>query len=159
MDLLFVRHGIAEEHSGHKPDEERSLTDEGRRKTCRVAERLHTLDVRLELILTSPLVRARQTAQILLEAKIAPRIEVFAPLAPGGTLDQLRDWLTERPAVGAIGLVGHQPGLGLWAEALIWGTARHGLEIKKAGVVRIELGQPQGQGQLQWFLPPRVLLE
>lgn len=157
MDLLFVRHGIAEEHSGGKPDEERFLTDEGRRKTRRVAERLYTLDVRLTLLLTSPLVRARQTAEILLEAKIAPQIEVFAPLAPGGTLARLRDWLTERQHPEAIGLVGHQPDLGLWAEELIWGTARRGLEIKKAGVVRIELDQPQGLGRLQWFLPPKVL--
>ncbi|BAC89693.1 phosphohistidine phosphatase SixA [Gloeobacter violaceus] len=158
MDLLILRHGIAEERGTRDNDDERMLTDEGRKKTRRIARRLAELDVKLQIVLTSPLVRAHQTAEILIDEGVAPRLERFAPLAPGGALSDLRVWLEANPELQAVGLVGHQPDLGSWAETLLWGSFRQGFDIKKAGVVRIDLLHPQDQGRLVWFLPPRVLL-
>lgn len=157
FEIYLIRHGIAEESNGRVADEQRTLTNEGRKKTRSVARRLHTLEVRFRVLLCSPLVRARQTAELLVEADLAERIETFAPLAPGGSLASLRHWLLASPGDGAIGLVGHQPGLGLWAEELLWGTAHQGFDIKKAGVVRIALNEPEARGTLVWMLSPRVL--
>ncbi|AGY57470.1 phosphohistidine phosphatase SixA [Gloeobacter kilaueensis] len=158
MDLLLVRHGIAEEHGTRTNDAERVLTEEGRQKTRRVAKRLRELDVQLEIVLTSPLIRARQTAEILIEEGLASLLELFTPLSPGGALADFRQWLVAHPAVTSAAIVGHQPDLGLWAEALLWGSPRRGLDIKKAGVVRIAIEPTALTGNLLWFIPPRVLL-
>lgn len=157
IDLYLIRHGIAEVVGEDLSDEKRVLSAEGRQKTKIVARRLYGLDVRFDTLLTSPLMRTRQTAEILVQEHLAPEYEAFGPLAPGGTFAGLRDWLATQKS-GAIGLVGHQPCLGLWAEALIWGTAHNGFEIKKAGIVRLALETPQSLAQLVWFLPPKVLL-
>lgn len=157
FEIYLIRHGIAEERNGRVADEERTLTDEGRKKMRTIARRLHSLEVHFRVLLSSPLVRAMQTAELLVEADLAERIETFAPLAPGGSLSSLRHWLRASPGGGAIGLVGHQPSLGLWAEELLWGTARQGFDIKKAGIVRISLSEPQAPGTLVWMLTPKVL--
>jgi phosphohistidine phosphatase len=157
IDLYLIRHGIAEVVGEDLSDEKRVLSAEGRQKTKIVARRLYGLDVRFDTLLTSPLMRTRQTAEILVQEHLAPEYEAFGPLAPSGTFAGLRDWLATQKS-GAIGLVGHQPCLGLWAEALIWGTAHNGFEIKKAGIVRLALETPQSLAQLVWFLPPKILL-
>ncbi|MBC8121660.1 MAG: phosphohistidine phosphatase SixA [Gemmatimonadaceae bacterium] len=156
MEVYLIRHGIAEIQSTTGQDDDRALSEEGRKKTRQVAERLLKLDVQLDLLLVSPLLRARQTAQVLVQVGLAKTIEIFTPLAPGGTCAELRERLSRHDAASA-GLVGHQPGLGLWAEELIWGIPQTGLEIKKAGVVRIELSQ-HAPGRLIWLLTPKVLL-
>jgi phosphohistidine phosphatase len=157
IDLYLIRHGIAEVLSEDLSDEKRVLSAEGRQKTKIVARRLYALDVRFDTLLTSPLVRTRQTAEILVQESLAAKYEAFEPLAPGGAFARLQDWLATQKS-SAIGLVGHQPCLGLWAETLIWGTAHNGFDIKKAGVVRLALETPQSLAQLVWFLPPKVLL-
>jgi phosphohistidine phosphatase len=157
IDLYLIRHGIAEVVGEDLSDEKRVLSAEGRQKTKIVARRLYALEVRFDTLLTSPLVRTRQTAEILVQERLATKCEAFEPLAPSGSIGALRDWLATQRS-GAIGLVGHQPCLGLWAEALIWGTAHNGFDIKKAGVVRLALETPQSFAQLIWFLPPKVLL-
>jgi phosphohistidine phosphatase len=108
-------------------------------------------------LLTSPLVRARQTADLCVEAGLAGGCEIFSALAPGGSLSAVRHWICERGFSGALGLVGHQPGLGLWAEELVCGSSRRGFDIKKAGVVRVTLGEAHSRGELVWMLSPRVL--
>lgn len=65
MELYLIRHGIAAERGTYPKDEERPLTEKGRAKTQKVAQRLYALGLRFDFILTSPLVRARQTAEIL----------------------------------------------------------------------------------------------
>lgn len=157
IDLYLIRHGIAEVICEDLSDEKRVLSTEGRQKTQMIARRLLALDVYFDTLLTSPLVRARQTAEILVQEQLATKCEVFAPLAPGGTLAELRNWLATQKSC-SLGLVGHQPGLGLWAEALIWGSAQRGFEIKKAGVVRLALETSQSLAELVWFLSPKVLL-
>jgi phosphohistidine phosphatase len=157
IDLYLIRHGIAETVSEDLSDEKRVLSADGRQKTKLIARRLYALEVRFDTLLTSPLVRTQQTAEILVQERLAAKCEVFEPLAPGGAFAGLRDWLATQKK-SAIGLVGHQPCLGLWAETLIWGTFHSGFDIKKAGVVRLTLDTPQSLAQLVWFLPPKVLL-
>jgi phosphohistidine phosphatase len=174
MDLYLIRHGLAgqAEDRSHDPtgqgsDDDRPLTPEGQVKTRRIADRLNLL-ISVDLIVTSPLMRAQQTAQILQRAGLGDRLERHPALAPGGAIE---DWLTWLDGKGAdrrgkvIALVGHRPDLGHWAEQLIWGgvpqVETERLVIKKAGVVGLHLpdvGSPIGQSQLFWLAPPRLLL-
>jgi phosphohistidine phosphatase len=167
MKLYLIRHGIAAERGTYANDDERPLTEEGIRKTKQVAKRLYELDIRFDLILTSPLVRARQTAEILQTIGLAKRLEESAHLAPGGSLEAWLEWLEQWRSNGGsnngtqLAIVGHEPDLGEWAERLVWGEARQNLVVKKAGVIGIYLpdaGKIIGNSELFWFTPPRLLL-
>lgn len=164
MELYLIRHGIATERGTETKDEERSLTELGREKTRKVASRLQKLGFRFDSILTSPLVRSRQTAEILREYGLSSQIEESAYIAPSGDIHtRLRDWLEQRqlPAGTKLALVGHQPDLGQWAEILVWGEAREALVLKKAGIIGLtlpETGSPVGRSQLFWLTPPKFLL-
>jgi phosphohistidine phosphatase len=160
--LYLIRHGIAADRLDGEKDEERALTEEGAGKTKQVAKKLRELEIRFSLILTSPLVRARQTAEILRSAGLSDKIEESACLAPGGeinswleTLDRWRDG-----GGSSLALVGHQPDLGNWAEILVWGEARQGLVLKKAGIIGLLLpdtGTAAGRCAMFWLTSPKLL--
>lgn len=162
LDLYFIRHGIAGEHGSYADDNKRPLSDEGKHKTQQVAKRLHALDLRFDLILTSPLVRAQQTADILLAAKLSQTVEIVPYLAPGGSLHEWLGWLHgwRSPDTKALALVGHEPDLSAWAETLIWGETKGGLRLRKAGVIGLTLPEqtPLGNSSLFWLTPPRFLM-
>jgi phosphohistidine phosphatase len=162
IDLYLIRHGLAGEHGSYANDHERPLTDEGKQKTRQVAKRLHALALRFDLIMTSPLVRAHQTAELLLEAKLSQALQVSPHLAPGGRLEQWLHWLQhERSSdITTLALVGHEPNLSAWAETLVWGEPRDALSLKKAGVIGLTLPEqtPEGNSALFWLTPPRFLL-
>jgi phosphohistidine phosphatase len=162
-ELYIIRHGLAGEHGSYANDDERPLTDEGRSKTKRVAQRLHKLEIRFDLILTSPLVRAQQTAEILQAAGLSHQLEIFDDLAPQGSFDRWVTWMQQwrQQKRSTLAIVGHEPGLSEWAERLLWGEVRHQLILKKAGVIGLLLPKqenPVGKSQLFWFAPPRLLL-
>lgn len=163
MEVYLIRHGIAIERDIKTKDEKRSLTEEGRLKTRKVAKKLYDLGLQFDLILSSPLVRACQTAEILLSSELSSRIEESTCLAPDGDIHLWLDWLEQQqyPVDTQLALVGHQPDLGQWAEILVWGKARAGLVLKKAGIVGLmlpETGSPVGRSQLFWLTPPKFLL-
>ncbi|MBD2022339.1 phosphohistidine phosphatase SixA [Leptolyngbya sp. FACHB-36] len=163
VDLYLVRHGLAGEHGTYPNDDERPLTDEGKKKTRQVAKRLRELDVRFDWMLTSPLVRARQTAEILMDVGLAGKLEEADFLAHGGTIDHWLDWLQNWRAIGqtTLALVGHEPDLSAWAETLLWGEVKGVLRFKKAGIMGLTLpegGSPVGNSSLFWLTPPRFLL-
>jgi len=163
-ELYMIRHGLAAERGTYANDDERPLTEEGIRKTRRVAKRLFDLNIRFSLILTSPLPRARQTADILQSYRLSAQIEELQALAPGGDIAVWLSWLQNWRQTGhdCLALVGHEPDLGEWAETLIWGSARQNLIVKKAGVIGLllpEVESPIGQSQLFWFAPPRLILD
>ncbi|XGV94621.1 MAG: phosphohistidine phosphatase SixA [Leptolyngbya sp. BL-A-14] len=163
VELYLIRHGLAGEHGSYANDDERPLTDEGKQKTRQVAKQLHALKLRFDLILTSPLVRARQTADLLLEAKLAHNLQESSDLAPGGDLTTWLIWLQtwRSPQNTTLALVGHEPALSTWAETLLWGEAKGVLVLKKAGVVGLTLPDQQspiGNSSLFWLTPPRFLL-
>jgi phosphohistidine phosphatase len=145
MQLYLIRHGIAAEREIYSNDEERPLIAEGIKKTEKVALRLQEIGVKFDIILTSPLVRAYQTAEILLKKGAGSHLELFSPLAPDGDFRELQEWLSsyreKRYNDGAktVAAVGHQPDLGNWAELLIWGDIRDRLALKKSGVIGLDL--------------------
>ncbi len=163
IELYLVRHGLAGERGTYPNDDERPLTDEGKKKTRQVAKRLLELDLHFDLILTSPLVRARQTADILVDVGLGTQLEEVGCLSPGGDLDAWVDWLyswqkSEKPCLA---LVGHEPDLSEWAETLLFGKPAGVLTLKKAGVMGLTLpgeGSPIGNSSLFWLTPPRFLV-
>ncbi|MEH2160971.1 MAG: phosphohistidine phosphatase SixA [Nostoc sp.] len=164
MELYLIRHGIAEDKGLGIKDEERSLTKEGRQKTEKVAQKLVKLGLSFDLILTSPLVRACQTAEILIAEKLSTKLEESSHLAPDGEISSwLKDWLEPRnySENTQLALVGHEPGLSNWAEILLWGEVKESLVLKKAGMIGIKLpetGSPLGRSQMFWLTPPKYLL-
>jgi len=161
MKVYSIRHGIAAERGTYANDEQRPLVDKGIKKTTEVAQRLLDLDLTFDLILTSPLIRAYQTAEILQQIGLSPNVEVFSPLKPGGQIEDwlewMRKWQIDRND-GNLALVGHQPDLGHWAEMLIWGTIKEQIVVKKAGVVGLQLpnyGTPIGRSTLFLLISPK----
>ncbi|MGI8501361.1 MAG: phosphohistidine phosphatase SixA [Hassallia sp.] len=164
MELYLIRHGIAESGGSDITDEERSLTKEGRQKTEKIAQRLKTLGLHFDLIATSPLVRARQTAEILIATGLSLQMEECTHLGFDGDIHHwLVDWLEPRnySPQTQLALVGHEPCLSEWASILLWGDAKGGLVLKKAGMIGIKLpekGSSLGRSQMFWLTPPKYLL-
>ncbi len=119
---------------------------------------LARLGVSIDLILTSPLVRTRQTAEIM-AAGLEPRPTILNvdALTPAGTFTSLAGELEKHARRTRIALVGHEPNIGEIAARLV--GSRHPIEFKKGAVCRIDVEQlpPHGPGDLRWFLPPRAL--
>ena len=160
FELYLVRHAIAAERGPNYPDDrERPLTSEGIARFKQAVDGLKDFDVKLELVLTSPLTRAMHTAELLV-AGIGgkPRLDTLEALAPGGRLSQVLDAITKvSKRSHQIALVGHEPDLGELAARLL--RARGTIEFKKGAVACIELdgAMPTGPGTLRWLLPPRAL--
>jgi phosphohistidine phosphatase len=168
-ELLLLRHGIAVERSPERSDAGRALTDQGRQRTRAVLRKALSLGLQAERLVSSPLVRASQTAEIALAVGLAPALELAEALAPGGDpLPLVQAWFatgrSDDPAPGRLLLVGHEPDLGLLAARLI-GAPPGSITLRKAGlaVLAWEAGgigadSPQGQASLRLLLSPRVLL-
>jgi phosphohistidine phosphatase len=146
--LYLVRHAIAAERGEEWPDDtKRPLTHEGAAKMRKAAAGLRDLDLGIDIVYTSPLVRAIETAEILVSGlKPTPVLRPLPSLAPGSP-----------PVKVAVALVGHEPGLGELAAWLI--GARNPLTFRKGGVCRIDVpDQAAGRnGQLVWFATPKML--
>ena len=164
MNLYLFHHGIAAERSDKIHDAERPLIPKGQRRTRRVARRLRQIGVRFDVILTSPFLRAHQTADILHEEKLGDRPIAFPPLAPTGKFEEglawLQDWQTKQTSETNIVCVGHQPNLGQWAEQLLWEKVGDRLMVKKAGIIGIKLGNLRhtvGNNELFLLTSPKWL--
>jgi phosphohistidine phosphatase len=159
FELYLIRHGLAEEHGEAWPDDtKRPLTEDGMARLRKIARSLARLDVSIDVLLTSPLVRTRQTAEII-AAAFGPRpaIVTVDALAPGGTQQAVLAELEKHIRKTRIGLVGHEPGIGEFAARLI--GLRHPLEFKKGAICRIDVSAlpPTGPASLRWFATPRML--
>lgn len=162
MKLYFMRHGIAIPRAEDTPDFSRPLTPEGIAKTTRVAQRLKEININFDLVLTSPLTRAQQTAKILQQEGLTQQVDELSALVPGGKLADFSYWLTNCPKkYDALALVGHQPDLASWAETIVWGKYQEKIILKKAGIIGIQLADYVsliGQGELflltspKWFI-------
>lgn len=162
--LYLIRHGIAADRDLFEEDFDRPLTEQGIHKTSMIAQRLAALDLYFDRLLTSPLVRAQQTAELLHAAGLCRTIETLGALAPGGSVEALASWWLDVAQVKPdemIAIVGHEPDLGQWAQWLVWGEAREKLIVKKAGIIGINVppeGLACGTCDLFWLTPPRLLL-
>ncbi len=163
MRLVILRHGIAVAHgTPGVAEEDRPLTAEGMAKMHKVAGGLRMLEPAPGLILTSPLARARQTADILAQAysvKHKPPLKTLDALAPGGRRPEVYRALAAGRDLECVVLVGHQPSLGEIAGEVAWGSAEHYVELKKGGACAIDLDetQPVPKGSLAWLLTPAIL--
>jgi len=158
-EIYLIRHGLAEERGDSWPDDaKRPLTDEGISRMRKSVRGLSRLGVTLDVVLTSPLVRARQTAEIL-AAGVSPRPSLISAesLAPDGSFAAVIADLEKHVRKGRIALVGHEPGIGELAARLI--GSRHAIEFKKGAVCRIDLATipPSGPGDLRWLLTPKIM--
>ena len=159
LELYLIRHGIAAERGEEWPDDsKRPLTSQGIAKLKKEARGLVALDVSFEQIVSSPLVRTRQTADVIADAlKNKPPISTSDALAPAGTPAAVIEEIAKHVRKARVALVGHEPNLGELAAQLI--RSRTPLEFKKGGICRIDFDvlPPKGAGTLRWFLTPRIL--
>lgn len=166
MDLYLMRHGIAalrEEYCG-MPDAGRPLTEKGMRKTEQVAEGLARLGVALDRIVTSPLLRARQTGEIVARAlKLEDRMEEWPELGDRGSNEAFIRRLraaAESKNLKAVLLVGHEPQFSELTSLLLSEAQDISIDFKKAGVCCLGVESPLkwGQATLRWFLSPKHLV-
>jgi phosphohistidine phosphatase len=157
--LYLVRHAIAAKRGKDWPDDsKRPLTPRGIARMRKIVQGLRALDVGIDLVLTSPLIRAKQTAEVLVHGlKPAPDLSVVAALAPGVSPPQVAHALEHFRKAHCLAIVGHEPGIGELAAWLI--GARAPLPFKKGGVCRVDVANlpPTGSGQLVWLATPRML--
>jgi phosphohistidine phosphatase len=159
-EIYLVRHGVAEERSAKWPDDsKRPLTADGMSKMKKSARGLDRVGVKFDIILSSPLVRARQTAEILsAELGAHPAIVNIESLAPGAAYAALQADLEKHVRKATrIALVGHEPGMGELAARFV-GT-RHPVEFKKGAIARIDFDEmpPVGPGDLRWLLTAKFM--
>lgn len=157
--LYLVRHAIAAERGDAWPDDDkRPLTSKGISRMREVVRGLRDLGVAIDLVLTSPLVRAKQTAQILAQGlRPTPPVALVAALSPGVPPAQIMESLATFRKMHGIALVGHEPGIGELAASLI--GAKSTLPFRKGGVCRIDFASvpAAGAGQLIWMATPKML--
>jgi phosphohistidine phosphatase len=159
LEVYLVRHAPAGERGPEWPDDaRRPVSAEGRKSFQKVAKGLAAASVELDVIFTSPLVRCRQTAEILSSGlRGTPRVQPIDSLAPGKGVPAVMAELGELVKRPRIALVGHEPDLGKLAAHLL--GMKRAPEFRKGGVARIDLSglPPSGSGLLVWFAPPRLL--
>jgi len=156
VDLFLFRHGIAEPRCHRIDDSERALTAQGLKRTLEVAKHLQGLGFAADQLFTSPYRRARETAELAIQAGLAQQLVLADSLAPGRDPWPLLLGLSERCL-----LVGHEPDLSVLAARLL-GATPGCLSLKKAGFVHLrwppDLQDPAGHAELQALLRPSLLL-
>jgi phosphohistidine phosphatase len=157
--LYVVRHAIAGDRGPEYPDDsKRPLTDYGTARFRKVARGLREMNVEIDVILSSPFLRARQTADILSqELRGHPPVVETAALVPGAPYPDVLAELGRHLRARAVAMVGHDPTIGEIAARLVGSPSR--FAFKKGGVCRIDVDRlpPPGPGRLVWLAFPRML--
>jgi phosphohistidine phosphatase len=165
MNLYIVRHAIAVEEgaAGYESDSERPLTDKGRKKMRQVAKGLRSLGVDFDLILSSPYVRARETAEILVDVfKMKKKITFTENLIPMANPELFIEEINQTYSVDSIAVVGHEPHLSTLIGILIAENAKIDVTLKKGGVCYItadDLHHNDHRATLEWLLTPGILTD
>jgi phosphohistidine phosphatase len=149
MQLYFLRHGEADWPGWTKPDDERPLTDFGKKEVRQVAKFLNRLKVKADLIVTSPLPRALQTAEVAAE-ELKTKLRQDEALEPGFGISKLRT-VVKRHGSKVLMLVGHEPDFSSVISALTGAF----LKLSKAGVVLVDIDLETEKGRLLWLFPPK----
>lgn len=163
MKLYILRHGEAADRGDprYENDADRPLVRKGIRRTRALARVLRRLDVTFDVILSSPLVRARETAQIIeQELRLESRLELTEHLAPAGDVEKLVHRMNQlRPTPENILLVGHEPDASRLISLLCTAGPDLALTLKKGGLCRMEI-ESLSVGRcaaLEWLLAPGVI--
>ena len=151
VELVLLRHGIAVERVSGRDHPDRALTDLGRSRCKAVMDALVQRGLGVDELISSPYRRAVETAQIALEAGLAPKLRIEQCLQPGGDLLALIEALD-----GRVCLVGHEPDLSAAACRLL-GLLPGQLPLKKAGLIHLQ--HSAGVWILRALLRPRLLLD
>jgi len=164
MELFVIRHAIAEPlgKENEFSDEKRALTAEGRNRMSEAVKGLIKLGVEIDLVLTSPLARAVETAEIVAEALGLSKkdIKQSGNLAPGGSASDLFTEIKGYAGAEAIALVGHQPDLGGLISRIIQNDGgAFSIQLKKGSVCCVNVTEtvPALRGEIIWLLTPRQL--
>ena len=161
-ELYIMRHGVAVERGspGFADDGKRTLTPEGRKKTILAVQGMIAVGVDLDWIVTSPLVRAAETAGIVADAlgKKVP-VDTCDELRPGGSAEALIAFLAHHANRKRVMVIGHEPDLSEMAGRLVGAGRRAHFSLKKAGCCLITFDDfpPKSPGKLVWWLTPRVM--
>jgi phosphohistidine phosphatase len=156
MKILMVRHATAAPRDAPGvADEDRALTARGRKRFRKAVRGLAEIMPAPDLLLTSPLLRARETAAIAGKAwKLTPTEE---PLLAGGAAEAVLAAVAAHPEDSVVALVGHEPDMSRLLAHVVGGLGER-LPFKKGGAALVELDDGgAGSGRLIWFMPPRLL--
>ncbi|HYN80510.1 MAG TPA: phosphohistidine phosphatase SixA [Gemmatimonadaceae bacterium] len=163
MKLLVVRHGAAMDKDEFartgESDDLRPLTDEGKDEMKSISKGLRAAVEELDLLATSPLVRARETADIIAEAYGIELPEVERSLMPGTSFDEFEKWCSGLGEKKVIAIVGHDPHLSSLVTWLLTGRSDPRIRLKKGGacLLTFESVPQREKGTLNWLLTPRQL--
>ena len=163
MELFLLRHGVAVERGDldFQNDAARPLTAKGKRQLRETATALRRLKIEFDLIWSSPLVRARQTAEIIAAAGKAKKRLVFVEeLQPGGGVKKLAAKIAaQKPTPAKLLLVGHEPDLSELLSLLVTGQTGGGFALKKGGLARMDVEKFRAGkcATLIWLLTPKQL--
>jgi phosphohistidine phosphatase len=158
MILHFLRHGVAGSREEWRGDDAlRPLTKKGMQNMVSQAKSMAAMDLKLDLILTSPLARAFQTADIVAdELEMGEKLVQDERLSPGFGIDDLAQVLKDYTDAENIMLVGHEPDFSQTIAALVGGGR---VLLKKGGLARVDITSADPlQGELVWLLPPRIMI-
>lgn len=159
VELYIVRHAIAAERGPAWPDDtRRPLTERGVERFKEIVDGLVWLGVQIDIVVTSPLVRAKQTAEYVSNGfPVKPPVKTADALAPGSApVEVMEQVAREARGKTRVAVVGHEPDLGELAAYLL-GTKRP-IPFKKGGIARIDMDSLSARGgTLAWMLPPKAL--
>lgn len=159
MNIYILRHGIAADRGAEYPDDDlRPLTDKGIRCMRREAKGMNAIGVAPDLIISSTLVRAIETAEIVRQGLSAPPPMITSnALVPEARPSQILDELAAgHSSLGSVMVVGHEPHMSSLVSYILTGRVSWLIEMKKGALVSIDLS-PSGHGQLLWALAPRQI--
>jgi phosphohistidine phosphatase len=161
MDCVLVRHGIAvERDEWDGSDADRPLTERGAKRVAQMAAGLRRLDVQPTHVLSSPLIRAIETAKIVHRSlRVHAAVQIVDALLPDAPPNRLLSILRDFPPESCVICIGHEPQLGMAASVFLSGRATTSFSLKKAGACLLELSIPPkpGHSVLRWWLTPDQL--
>ena len=164
MKIYLIRHSNAVDPGtpGYEDDSLRPLTEKGRDKMKDIASALKELNVKPDLIVSSPYVRAQQTAEILAKVlKYKPELAFSDALVPMGNADNIIGEINEKYSVDELVLVGHEPCLSVLIGTLIAGNPELTINLKNGGVCCLSSDDlhTERKAVLEWLLTPKILSE
>jgi phosphohistidine phosphatase len=150
MHVYFLRHGEADWPNWNKPDDERPLTERGKKEMKKIAAFLERLDLSFDHIITSPIPRARQTAEAVAN-RFEVELEEDELLEPGFGSSELKQLIKKYPGENIM-VVGHEPDFTETISALSGAS----LKLSKAGLAFVEVDPGKMRGRLLWLIPPKI---